>query len=62
MVYIPANAMLLACPFTSDNIAKVWQADLTTSMANLCSPMDTITRGMNPKEETYNKRSNDIEK
>ena len=53
-IILPANAILLACPLTSLRIAKVWHADLTTSIASLCWPMDDITRGINPKEETYN--------
>ena len=57
-IILPANAILLACPLTSLRIAKVWHADLTTSIASLCWPMEDITKGINPKEETYNNMIN----
>lgn len=48
----PAKAILLAWPFTSERIARVWQPDFTTSVDVLCRLNEARIMGMIPSDET----------
>ena len=48
----PAKAILLACPLTSERMARAWQPDLTTSRLALWRLSVATATGIMPSEDT----------